>query len=85
MISLEEVKAKFPGYCITAFSAGFARSPEVNCILVLDTEEPSGAHVLVCPREDPHKRVRGSRAYKIKVEADRNRVYIVPSLENAQG
>lgn len=59
-----EVLRRFPpGSIVAAFPASLARDPPnagAGCILVLDPDDPS--HVLVCPKDNPQKRLTGSQA-----------------------
>lgn len=63
-ITREEALQRFPpGSIVAAFPASLARDlpPEgAGCILVLDPADSS--HVLVCDKDNPHKRLKGSQA-----------------------
>jgi hypothetical protein len=63
-ITKEEVLRRFPpGSIVAAFSASLARDlppAGAGCILVLDPADPS--HVLVCDKDNPQKRLKGSQA-----------------------
>lgn len=63
-ITIEEVLRRFPsGSIVAAFPASLARDPPTRgagCILVLDPDDPS--HVLVCPKDNPKRRLTGSQA-----------------------
>jgi hypothetical protein len=63
-ITIEEVLRRFPpGSIVAAFPASLARDPPnpgAGCILVLDPDDTS--HVLVCPKDNPPKRLTGSQA-----------------------
>ena len=63
-IRKEEALRRFPpGSIVAAFPASLARDlppAGAGCILVLDPADP--AHVLVCDKDNPQKRLKGSQA-----------------------
>lgn len=66
-ISFQEVlrKPQFSSMSkVGAFTAKFAR--EIGCILVLDPSDD--AHVMICPKDKPEKRISGSQANAFKRE-----------------
>lgn len=63
-ITKDDALRRFPpGSIVAAFPASLARDlppAGAGCILVLDPADSS--HVLVCDKDNPHKRLKGSQA-----------------------